>query len=228
MHVRDLALLDYPKVPVALGPDWQTASVPATISFDVVWHGPVTRRVTVPDATNGDHFAGRFAEDQVTVTWSGRNASGFRFTGNPGDLSTTTIPGFAFSEVGRMRSGVFLLGDQEEDDGDSAEQRGDAGADANGDLGPALATRVLPGASPALQPVRVGPAPGGTGLVPEDGRSPLVGGLNNGPAASSAGDTTTADPPTGDRGLVVAADPVAASDALFTEAGRPGADIFSR
>jgi hypothetical protein len=179
LHVRNLALLDYPKVPVAIGPGWQTASVPATISFHVVWHGPVTRPVTVRDGTNGDHFAGRFAENQVTVNWSGRNASGFRFTGDPGDLSTTTIPGFAFSEVGRMRSGVFLPGDQEEDDADAAEQRGDAGA--NGALGQALATLMLPGASPAPQPAWVGPA------------------LGTGPALP--------------RG---------------SEAGRPGADIFSR
>ena len=50
MHVRNLALDDYGKIPTALGPQWQTAFDPAIVSFDVVWSGPITRAVSV---TNG-------------------------------------------------------------------------------------------------------------------------------------------------------------------------------
>jgi hypothetical protein len=142
MHVRDLALVDYPRIPVALGPQWDTAFVPATISFDVVWGGPVTRRVNIQDGTNGDRFAGTFAEEQVTVSWSGRTAAGFAFTGDPGDLSTTTIPGFAVAEVGHVRSGIFS-------------PSGDAGAHAgaiDAAFVQALATRSLPGGNVALPP----------------------------------------------------------------------------
>jgi hypothetical protein len=71
----------------------------------------VTRRVNIQNGTNGDQFAGEFEQNQVTVTWSGSNANGFSFTGNPGDLSTTTIPGFAFAEVGHMRDGIFASPD---------------------------------------------------------------------------------------------------------------------
>ena len=71
----------------------------------------MTRRVNVQNGTNGDQFAGLFEQNQVTVTWSGSNANGFSFTGNPGDLSTTTIPGFAFAEVGHMRDGIFASSD---------------------------------------------------------------------------------------------------------------------
>jgi hypothetical protein len=111
LHVTNLPILDYPKIPVALGPHWQTAFVPATISFDFVWSGPVTRRVNVQNGTNGDQFAGEFEQNQVTVTWSGSNANGFSFTGNAGDLSTTTIPGFAFAEVGHLSDGIFASSD---------------------------------------------------------------------------------------------------------------------
>src|SRR5215468_10468657 len=70
MHVRNLAALDYPEDfgGGSLGPNWQTAYVPATVSFDVLWSRPVTRVVTVSDVT--DQFAGTFAENQATVTWS--------------------------------------------------------------------------------------------------------------------------------------------------------------
>jgi hypothetical protein len=237
LHIHDLALKDYPKIPVALGPNFQTASVPATISIDAVWDGPVTRRVNVRDGTNGDHFAGQFTENQVTVSWSASNASGFRFTGNPGTLSTTTIPGFAFSEVGHVMSGIFFPGDQEEDDANVAGQQGDSGAAASPAPEQALAALMLPGANSAFLPAQTSPALGGTDLVPGDGRSPFVGGplqsqptgaLNTGPALNLAGVTTAVDSPTGDRGPGITSDPVAASDALFTEAGRSGADFFAR
>ena len=73
LRVDDLAFLDYPSMPVSLGPGWQTAFVGATASFDVVWHGPATRTLDVRDGTNGDKFAGVFALDQASFTWSARN-----------------------------------------------------------------------------------------------------------------------------------------------------------
>jgi hypothetical protein len=114
MHVHNLAALDYPEDfgSGSLGPNWQTAYVPATVSLDVVWTGPVTRRVTVVDAT--DQFAGTFNESQAVVTWSAQSTSGFSFISNPGDSSTST-PGapnisttYFFAEIGHEKNGIFF------------------------------------------------------------------------------------------------------------------------
>src|SRR5260370_6365839 len=105
MHVHNLALRDYGNIPTALGPNFRTAFDPATVSFDVVWNPPVTQRLHILDGENGNDFSGRFNEDQVTVTWSGRNlATGFRFHANPGDLGTSVD---TFAELGRERNGIF-------------------------------------------------------------------------------------------------------------------------
>jgi hypothetical protein len=106
MHVANLPIEDYFNLPNALrdGPE-----VDATVSFDVVWSGPVTRRVSVTDGTNGDQFAGQFEEDQATVTWSGSNELGFSFTANPGELSTSA-PHRGFAEVGHEENGIFFPG----------------------------------------------------------------------------------------------------------------------
>jgi hypothetical protein len=120
LHVHDLPEFDYAADGfagnVSLGPLWQSAYVPATVSFDVVWNGPVTRRVDVKDAANG--FAGQFNEDQATVTWSAHSDSGFSFTSNPGNFSTSvpetpgvngvTAPLNFFAEVGHERNGIFF------------------------------------------------------------------------------------------------------------------------
>src|SRR5262245_32235169 len=75
-------------------------SVPATVSFDVVWTGDVTRRVHVNDAANG--FAGEFAETPATITWSA-NENGFTFTSNAASTSTSL-----FGETGHERNGIFF------------------------------------------------------------------------------------------------------------------------
>ena len=117
MHVHDLAALDYPEdfASGSLGPNWQTAYVPATVSFDVVWSRPVTRLVTVSDAT--DQFAGTFAENRATVIWSAQSASGFQFQSRAGSVHTST-PGAAniattyfFAEVGHEQNGIFFSAD---------------------------------------------------------------------------------------------------------------------
>ena len=121
MHVRDLPELDYfsPQGTgdlASLGPTWQTGYFDSTVSFDVVWKGPVTRRVNVRDAANG--FAGQFNENQAIVTWSAKSASGFGFVSNPGDFSTSvpetagvngvTVPLNFFAQVGHESNGVFF------------------------------------------------------------------------------------------------------------------------
>jgi hypothetical protein len=107
MDLTNLALPDYPRIPIALGSQFQTAYVPGTISFDVVWQGPVTRRLNVANGTNGDQFAGEFVENDATVTWSASNANGFTFQAKPGDLSTS-IPGRAFVGLSHEENGTFF------------------------------------------------------------------------------------------------------------------------
>ncbi len=97
LHVHDLAVRDYSNVPNALE---QGAFVPATISFDVVWSGPVTRHVNVRDAANG--FAGEFNESRATVAFSATEA-GFQFTSAPASTQTSV-----FAEVGHERNGIFF------------------------------------------------------------------------------------------------------------------------
>jgi hypothetical protein len=140
MHVHDLPVLDYAAHGLAgnvsLGPLWQSAAVPATVSFDVDWGHPVTRRVVVNDAANG--FAGLFKENRATVTWSARSSSGFRFTSNPGDFSTSVpeVPGVNgvtaplnfFAEIGHERNGIFFLqGGRGGEDGDASAAPSESG-----------------------------------------------------------------------------------------------------
>jgi hypothetical protein len=121
MHIRNLPELDYYSPAgtgdlASLGPTWQTGYFDALVSIDVVWNGPVTRRVNVRDAANG--FAGQFNENQATVTWSTSSTSGFSFTSNPGDFSTSVpeVPGVNgvtaplnfFAQVGKERNGAFF------------------------------------------------------------------------------------------------------------------------
>jgi hypothetical protein len=121
MHVRNLPELDYYSPEgtgdlASLGPSWQTGYFPSTVAIDVVWNRPVTRLVHVRDAANG--FAGIFAENQATVTWSVNSASGFSFTSNAGNFSTSVpeVPGVNgvtaplnfFAQVGFERNGIFF------------------------------------------------------------------------------------------------------------------------
>jgi hypothetical protein len=108
MHVSSLATLDYPNLPISVGAQWQTSFVPATISFDVVWNSPVTQRINIRNGTNGNQFAGQFLENEATVSWSARNASGFSFRSNVGDFSTSVK---RFAELGQERNGSFFQPD---------------------------------------------------------------------------------------------------------------------
>jgi hypothetical protein len=107
MNVQNLSLTDFGSKKVALGPNFQTAGNPAVVSFDVVWNGPITRRVSVPDGTQGNNYAGNYVENQATVNWSGKNlATGFSFTANPGTFATSAFDG-GFAELGQERNGIF-------------------------------------------------------------------------------------------------------------------------
>ena len=146
MHVHDLPMDDYFNLPNALadGPE-----VDASVSFDVVWSRPVTRRVNVRDGTNGDLFAGEFVEDQATVTWSGSNELGFSFTANPGDFSTS-VPGRAFAELGHERNGIF--------DPAVSTDGPEGGPNTNAAAAPVLAALALRPHSATLAPVGAGGA----------------------------------------------------------------------
>jgi hypothetical protein len=110
MHVRDLLLEDYFNLPNAAAdggpPGPGLGEVDATVSFDVVWDRPVTRRVNVRDTAND--FAGTFVENQASMTWSASNELGFRFTANPGDFSTSVPEAGPFAELGLERNGIFF------------------------------------------------------------------------------------------------------------------------
>ena len=108
MHVHDLQIRDYFNIPNALGPVETTTFASATVSFDVVWTGPVTRRINVQDGTNGNQFAGEYVENQVTVTWSAANSLGFSFTANPGTLATSVPDAGPIAEIGHERNGDFV------------------------------------------------------------------------------------------------------------------------
>jgi hypothetical protein len=125
MRVNNLPVRDYHNIANSLGKDtFATAFNPAVVSFDVVWSGPITRRVHVPDGTLGNHYTGQYVENQVTVTWSGTNlAEGFTFTANPGTLATSSFDG-GFAELGHERNGIFARSD-EDDQGDSGQQGDD-------------------------------------------------------------------------------------------------------
>ncbi|HEV3078699.1 MAG TPA: hypothetical protein VGY66_02930 [Gemmataceae bacterium] len=192
MQVSNLAMDDYGKIPTALGPQWQTAFDPATVSFDVVWSGPVSRRLSVTNGSNGDQFAGDYVEDQATVTWSGtNNATGFSFTANPGDFSTSA-PGRAFAELGHEGNGTFFSSDSS---------------------GPMGSSFRLPARTPAiwvaLPPRALPPTGSSSGL----GKLSVAvfAGMSGNPPASPQGFLAAAKPPAGN--LVI---PAPVTDQLFT------------
>jgi hypothetical protein len=203
MRVEDLSLGDYGNLANATGANFETADVPAVVSFDVVWDRPITRRVSVPDGTLGNHYAGDYVENQVTVTWSGTNlATGFSFTANPGTFATSFHDG-GFAELGHERNGTFV---GEDGDGGAA-----ALAQATGALDRVFA--ALPQAVTDLAP----PPGGGEGQAPAASR-PETGFA--GDTAQSATVIRTAHPQ--------AVGPATVGPALFTAAGLPGEDVLFR
>jgi hypothetical protein len=203
LHVRNLALDDYDKIPTALGPNFQTAFAPATVSFDVVWSGPITRRVSVANGTNGDQFAGDYVENQTTVTWSGTNlATGFRFTSDPGNFSTSA-PGRAFAELGHEGNGTFAPQDS---------------ADTNAAVAEALSLPPPLRADSANPPASSASARGATALTPRPGDAggqPLTNAVVSGSVPKVGRAARKADPD-------------AISAVLFTEIGEHGLGALLR
>jgi len=151
MQVNNLALSDFLTKANAFGANWQTGFVPATVSFDVVWSGPVTRRLNFQDFANIDHFAGEYAENQVSVTWSGSNANGFAFTANPGN-SSTSFAGFA--ELAHEQNGTFFNSDPSGSNG---------GGDSAFRSGPSHLGRSMVVSPPVAALLRTAVQPGMTG-----------------------------------------------------------------
>ena len=100
---QELSAEDYFNLPNASIPGNE---VDATVSFDVVWNGPITRRVNVSDAADG--FAGSYVENQATINWSASNSQGFSFVANPGSFATSVPEAGPFAELGHEQNGIFF------------------------------------------------------------------------------------------------------------------------
>lgn len=97
MHATNLACLDYGNIPNALFRN-QGPPVPATVSFDISWDGPITQRgpITAPAGSSGQQVL-----NQTTMTWSATTGTGFKFQSNP---SGTTSH---FAQLAQVKNGVF-------------------------------------------------------------------------------------------------------------------------
>jgi hypothetical protein len=95
--IADLDLGDYTKLPnsLALG-----AGVPAGLTFELRWSGPVSREAAVRDADHG--FRGTFKENTATLTWSASRA-GFSFVSDAANTSKSV-----FAQLGRESNGLFF------------------------------------------------------------------------------------------------------------------------
>jgi hypothetical protein len=95
--LADLDVTDYTKIPnsLALG-----AGVPAAITYELRWSGPITREASVRDAANG--FRGLFLEDQATMSFLASEA-GFKFVSDAANTSTSV-----FAQIGQESNGVFF------------------------------------------------------------------------------------------------------------------------
>jgi hypothetical protein len=226
MEVNNLQLRDYTTTPYALASATPTSD-PATISFDVVWNGPVTRRLNVRQGSNGNPFAGEFEENQATVTWSGRNtATGFQFTSDQGNFATSVD---AFAELGRERNGTFVR--EGDDDPGAPGPQGGRGASPD----QAFTALALLGDNSAVAPVSAAWGLGGTDrrlreswdpVGPGQGQPLSASNLKNGIAGPSAEEIAPAIRTGRDGAVAFVSDPAATS--LVTEIGLQGEDLLFR
>jgi len=100
MHATNLPVLDFGNIPNALFHN-QGPPVPATVSFDISWDGPITQRgpITGPPGSSGQQLL-----NQTTMTWSATTDTGFKFVSNPS--GTTSI----FAQLGQVKNGSFGSG----------------------------------------------------------------------------------------------------------------------
>ena len=94
--MSNLKLTDYFNIPNALFRF--DGSTPATVSFDIVWSGPVTGRgpVTGPAGSTGELIM-----SSATIRWSASNGLGFSFASNPSNTKSV------FAQLGHVSNGVF-------------------------------------------------------------------------------------------------------------------------
>jgi hypothetical protein len=95
--IADLDLLDYGTFPNALA---LGAGVPADITFEVRWRGPISRIVSVQDSAHS--FRGQFLENAAALSWSASRA-GFTFASDPASTSTSS-----FAQLGQESNGIFF------------------------------------------------------------------------------------------------------------------------
>jgi hypothetical protein len=224
MHVHDLAVTDYFNKANAFADGGLLGEADATVSFDVVWSGPVSRSVSVSDAAHG--FVGQYFENQVTVTWSGSNENGFSFTADPGN-SSTSVPGDHFAEVGGEVNGVPFPGG-------ASLASPLAGSRANPARDLAFALLALQGGDGAVPPAPAAqaqslalsnpPNPAGPG----DGQSLLTGQLKDGSSGDSTAKAATASSTVQERAFGFVADPAATATTPFAEVGQQGEDPLVR
>jgi hypothetical protein len=95
--IADLDVLDYTSIPnaVTLGP-----AVPANVTFELRWSGPIKRDITFQDPTRT--FRGRFLENQAILSWSA-SRSKFSFVSDAANTSTSE-----FAELARESNGLFF------------------------------------------------------------------------------------------------------------------------
>jgi hypothetical protein len=103
MSARHLTVTDFHDIPNALFRFENPVSSDASCSVDIHWSGPITS--SAPVTTPGS--SGTLFLNKATLTWSARNATGFRFESNP---SPTTS---AFAQLGRIRNGIFNESDDD-------------------------------------------------------------------------------------------------------------------
>ena len=92
---NNLGLTDYFNIPNALFRF--DGSTPATVSFDIVWSGPVTSRGQVTSKGS----TGELVMCDATIRWSASNGLGFKFTSNPSGTKSV------FAQLGHVSNGVF-------------------------------------------------------------------------------------------------------------------------
>jgi hypothetical protein len=95
--IADLDVLDFTSKPnsLALG-----LAVPAGVSYELRWSGPITREASVRDPDHG--FRGLFKENTATLSWSAALA-GFKFVSDAASTSTSV-----FAQLGRESNGIFF------------------------------------------------------------------------------------------------------------------------
>ena len=98
MRATNLRVRDFFNIPNALLRFQKPASVPATVSFDIRWMGPLTHPSAV---TSPPGSTGRVFKSPATIKWSATSAPGFSFKSDPSGTRSV------FGQLGHVRNGIF-------------------------------------------------------------------------------------------------------------------------